>query len=271
MRSRHAFPAPADVRHYLGAWSAVSVVQFFVAEAAVALAWAGESAYNYAMNVISDLGAAHCAIHYGRYVCSPLNWLMDGSFVLQGLGLIVAALLITTAVLRVAAHGPSVRAHARLAAAVSAAGTARVARDHPAVRRGGIVALAVRILFGVGGVGLIVVGLVQEDIVEWIHGGAALAYFASAALALIVLGAQWRRRTRAGWVLIVLGGIAAVATVALVVTHLQVPYPGALERAIVYPITLGIAIMGSVIASGARRTRAEIRRLATPQPSSGAS
>ncbi|WP_136609244.1 DUF998 domain-containing protein [Sinomonas albida] len=271
MRSRQAFPAPADVRHYLGAWSAVSVVQFFVAEAATALAWAGEQAYNYATNVISDLGAAHCGIHNGRYVCSPLNWLMDGSFVLQGVGLIVAALLISTRVLRVAAHGPSVRAHARLTAAVAAAGPARVARDHPAVRRGHLVALAVRILFGVGGVGLILVGLVQEDVVNWIHGAAALVYFASASLAAMVLGAQWRTRTRAGWALMAFGAVAAAATVLLVLTHLQVPYPGALERAIVYPVTVGIVVMGGVIASGAQRTRAEVRRLGPRQPASGAS
>ncbi|MDQ4503155.1 DUF998 domain-containing protein [Sinomonas sp. ASV322] len=255
MRSRNPFPAPADVRHYLGAWSAVSVIQYFVAEAAGAIAWAGHEVYSYATNVISDLGAAHCAVHYGRYVCSPLDWLFDGSLVLQGAGLIIAALLISTTVLRVAAHRTAVRAHERLTAAMAGAGT----RSHPAVRRGHLVALAVRVLFGIGGAGLIVVGLVQEDVIGWLHGTGALAYFASGATALIVLGLQWRRRTRAGWVLMALGVVAGASTVILVVTRLNVPLPGALERGIVYPITLGMVVMGAVIAAGAQRTRAAIR------------
>ncbi|MEA5454156.1 DUF998 domain-containing protein [Sinomonas sp. JGH33] len=256
MRSRNPYPAPADIRHYLGAWSAVSVIQYIVAEAAAAIAWAGYEAYSYATNVISDLGAAHCAVHNGRYVCSPLNWLMDGSFVLQGVGLIIAALLISTTVLRVAAHRTAVQAHERLAAAIGGA----AARRHPAVRRGHLVALAVRILFGVGGVGLIAVGLVQEDVLGWLHGAGALAYFVSGSAALVLLGVQWRRRTRAGWVLVALGVVAGASTVILVVTRLAVPFPGTLERGIVYPITLGMVVMGGVIATGARRTRAAVRR-----------
>lgn len=245
MRSSQPFPAPADVRHYLGAWSALSVVQFFVAEAVVALRWGGPSPYSLSENLISDLGALHCSLHGDRTVCSPLNWLMDGSFVLQGIGMIIAAILITSSVLSVAAHGTD-----------SVSGT--------------MAATVVRILFGLAGVGLIVVGLVPEDTLAAVHLTAAGFYFGGGSLALVVLGGQWLGKTSAGWWVLGLGLVALVTTVVAAATGLHLPAPGLLERAMAYSITLGIVIMGAVIFSGARRTRARIRSLRSARPSSAA-
>jgi hypothetical membrane protein len=244
MRSRPSFPAPADVRHYLGAWSAVSVVQFFVAEAVVASRWAGPSPYSLSENFISDLGALRCEPHGGRSVCSPLNWLMDASFVLQGLGMILAALLITSSVLCVAAR------HTPARSSVQAPTTANA-----------LAATAVRILLGLAGAGLVVVGLVPEDTVAALHLTGAGFYFGGSSLALVVLGAQWLGRTSAAGAVLLLGTLAAVATIVAAVTRLHVPLPGLLERVMAYSITLGIALMGAVIFSGARRARARITTL----------
>ena len=255
MRSRQPFPAPADVRHYLGAWSAVSVVQFFVAEAVVALRWAGPSPYSLSENFISDLGALRCEPHSGRSVCSPLNWLMDGSFVLQGLGMILAALLITSSVLCVAARHAPARSSAPVGPSPAEA----------------FAATAVRVLLGLSGAGLVVVGLVPEDTIAALHLTAAGFYFGGSSLALVVLGVQWLGRTSAGWAVLVLGAIAAIATIVAAVTRLHVPLPGLLERVMAYSITLGIALIGAVIFSGARRTRARIRSLRSATQASAAS
>ncbi|WP_138444568.1 DUF998 domain-containing protein [Sinomonas susongensis] len=247
MRSRQTFPAPADVRHYLGAWSAVSVVQFFAAEFVVALHWAGPAPYSPTANFISDLGALHCGIHSGREVCSPLNWLMNGSFVLQGLGMLLAAVLITSTVLGVAAR-PDVPSPKGLTATT-----------------------AVRVLLAAAGAGLVVVGLVPEDSIDALHLTGAGFYFGGASLALVVLGAQWLAHTRAGWAVLGLGLISLVSTAIGAATRLHVPEPGLLERFMAYPITFGIAAMGAVVFAGARRQRTEIRRLRAARPSSAAS
>jgi len=84
-------PNVASTRQYIGAWAVLSVLQYFAAEAAVAMAWAGPRPYDLRTGYISDLGALHCGIYSGRDVCSPLNWLMNASFVVQGLGLLVGA------------------------------------------------------------------------------------------------------------------------------------------------------------------------------------
>jgi hypothetical membrane protein len=171
---------------------------------------------------------------------------MDASFVLQGVGMIVAAILITSSVLCVAARpaNPGSRTTA---------------------------ATAVRILFGVAGAGLVVVGLVPEDTVAAVHLTAAGFYFGGGSLALVVLGGQWLGRTSAGWWVLGLGLVALVATVVAAATRLHLPAPGLLERAMAYSITLGIVIMGAAIFSGARRTRARLRSLRSARPSSAAS
>ncbi|GAB4100627.1 hypothetical protein GCM10028789_27920 [Sinomonas halotolerans] len=278
------------VRHYLGAWSAVSVLQFFAAEAAAIAWWAGPAPYSRRLGFISDLGQTTCAPHGARDVCSPLHLLMNISFVLQGAGMVIAALLITSAVLRVAADAPAALADRRLAAALaprslhaaSARARGPAARASPAPEsarpaaaaggrrttppgsirsilaavRGGHPAaavpwagvLAVRVLLGIAGVGVAVVGLVPQDVAQGLHLTGAVGYFGGGSLALVVLGVLWLRRTAAGWPVLLCGGVAAAATALGGVLHMEVPEPGTLERAMGYPITAGIALAGAVIA-----------------------
>ncbi|BCT75037.1 hypothetical protein SCMU_08790 [Sinomonas cyclohexanicum] len=253
--------APTNrVRHYLGAWSAVSVVQFFVAEAATIAAWRGPAPYSRRLNFISDLGQLSCGIHGTREVCSPLHALMNTSFVLQGLGMVIAALLITSAVLRVAAHEPAVRADARLTRAIlaqsrtTARGSSRtriaaaLASGHAAVAVPWAATLAVRVLLAVAGAGVAVVGFIPQDTDEAVHLAGAGAYFLCGSSALVVLGILWIRRTAAAWPILLCGGASFVATLVGGALALRVPEPGTLERFMGYPITVGIAVAGGVIA-----------------------
>jgi hypothetical membrane protein len=244
------------VRHYLGAWSGVSVLQFFAAEATAILWWAGPAPYSRRLGFISDLGQVHCGVHGTREVCSPLHLLMNVSFVLQGIGMILAALLLTSAVLRVAADWPAVRAERRLTAALARTSGPRTLRprttaartSHPRVAVPRLATLAVRILLAAAGAGVAVVGLVPQDAVEQVHLAGAVAYFLGGSSALVILGLLWLRRTAAAWPVLLLGATAFVATLVGGAVQMRVPEPGTLERAMGYPVTVGIAVVGAVLA-----------------------
>ena len=87
-------PDLPSTRFYAGALALLSVLQYFVAEAAVIGAWAGQQPYSRRTGYISDLGAVGCGVFDGRDVCSPAHVLMNASFVVQGIGMMVGALLL---------------------------------------------------------------------------------------------------------------------------------------------------------------------------------
>lgn len=69
----------------------IGAVQFFIAQIAVQWSWTTE--YNVSANFISDLGNTVCGPYNGHYVCSPWHDLMNFSFSLQGVIILVGALL----------------------------------------------------------------------------------------------------------------------------------------------------------------------------------
>ncbi|GAA2202454.1 DUF998 domain-containing protein [Sinomonas flava] len=234
------------IRLYLGAWSAVSVLQFFAAEAATIARWAGPAPYSRRLGFISDLGQVGCGLHGTRDICSPLHALMDFSFVLQGIGMVIAALLLTSPVLRVAAEWPAVLAERRLTAALVRTTPSPASHAKVAVPR--LATLAVRLLLGAAGIGVAVVGLFPQDSVEAVHLAGATAYFLGGSSALVVLGLLWLRRTAAAWPVLLLGATALTSTLVGGALQMRVPEPGTLERLMGYPVTIGIAIVGAVLA-----------------------
>jgi hypothetical membrane protein len=235
-------PDTASTRHYIGAWSVLSVLQYFVAETAVIGGWAGPQPYDRRTGFISDLGAVHCGIFDGRNVCSPLHWLMNVSFVVQGLGMLLGALLLTSGLLCVAARaGASVQ---------------------PGRRKRWLAAVWVRILAGTAGAGTMIVGLVPEDVGSGWHYTGALMYFIAGALAVLVLGALWLRQTPLGWFVLVCGVASLAALVTGGLTGMDVPEPGTLERLMAYPVTVGLATAGLIIAQRVSQHRKELRAAA---------
>jgi hypothetical membrane protein len=232
-----AIPDVASTRFYIGALALLSVLQYFVAEAAVIGAWAGPEPYSRRTGYISDLGAVGCGVFDGRAVCSPAHLLMNASFVVQGLGMVLGALLLSSALLCVAAR-PGVRV---------AGGDAR--RAHVAA-----VATA-RALTVAAGSGTVMVGLVPEDAGSLWHGVGAVMYFAAGALALLLLGWLWLRQTPLSWLILACGALSLGALITGGVTAMDVPEPGTLERLMGYPITVGLAAAGLVIAQRVRRER----------------
>ncbi|MCB5273989.1 hypothetical protein BJG92_01515 [Arthrobacter sp. SO5] len=241
-------PDVASTRFYLGALAKLSVLQYFVAEAAVIGAWAGAAPYSRRTGYISDLGATGCGDFEGRDVCSPAHLLMNASFVVQGLGMIVGALLLSAALLCTAAR-PGVR----------------FVPGH-ASRAPWRAALAARVFAGVAGVGTVVVGFVPEDAGSAWHGVGAVMYFAAGALALLLLGWLWLRQTPLGWFILACGLVSLAALITGGVTGMRVPEPGTLERLMGYPITVGMAAVGLVVAQRVRLALAA-RKIARAQRS----
>jgi hypothetical membrane protein len=236
-------PDTVSTRQYIGAWSVLSVLQYFVAEAAVIGAWAGPQRYDRRTGYISDLGAVHCGIYDGRDVCSPLHWLMNTSFVVQGLGMLLGALLLGSGLLRVAAR--------------------KGARVRPGRGRHWLAAAGIRVLTGTAGAGTMLVGLVPEDFGSRWHFTGALMYFIAGSLALLLLGILWLQQTPLGWFVLVCGLASLAALVTGGLTGMHVPEPGTLERLMGYPVTVGVAAAGLVIAQRLHRHRKERRAAVT--------
>ncbi|MFK0007107.1 DUF998 domain-containing protein [Paenarthrobacter sp. NPDC090520] len=235
-------PNVRSIRAAIGGWAQLSVVQYFAAEAAVIDAWAGPEPYSRATGYISDLGAISCGIYEDRSVCSPLHVLMNASFVVQGLALILGAVFLTAGLLCVAARPgvPARRFHGE---------APRVIAQH------WILAVAIRILTGVAGVGTVLVGLVPEDFGSPWHFAGALMFFIGGGFALILLGILWLRQTPVSWFLAASGALCIGALVVGGLTRMDVPEPGILERLMGYPVTIGLAAAGLVIAQRVHRER----------------
>ncbi|GAB3605557.1 DUF998 domain-containing protein [Conyzicola nivalis] len=71
----------------------VGALQYVTLEAVAAAAWI-EPRYDHAANYISDLGVPDAQIYGGRDVYSPLAWVMNTGFVLEGVFFVLGAVLL---------------------------------------------------------------------------------------------------------------------------------------------------------------------------------
>jgi hypothetical membrane protein len=182
---------------WLGAGWWALCFQFFVAEQIARLGWPGQ--YSMTGNWISDLGAAN----------SPRHWIMNGSFIVQGVLISVGAILMR-----------------RL---FPAKGSYRVAL----------------LLFLVSGVGVLVVGLVPEDSNAQVHRVAALVHLLAGNLAMILIGLAMvagAARVRFRGVITLLAGLLGLT--ALVLLGLGEKNVGTFERLAAYPLTLWLTWTG---------------------------
>ena len=247
-------PDVRATRANIGGWAQLSVVQYFVAESAVIEAWAGPQPYSRATGFISDLGAVSCSVYEDRAVCSPLHVLMNASFVVQGLALILGAVFLTAGLLCVAAR-PGVHAQRFHTA---------TADDEPRTRvlaKPWIMAVAIRILTGVSGLGTVIVGLVPEDVGSPWHFAGALMFFIGGGFALLLLGILWFRQTPMSWFIAACGSLCIGALIVGGITGMDVPQPGTLERLMGYPVTIGLATAGLVIAQRVHTVRKAAKAL----------
>ena len=203
----------------LGAGLWLFCFQFFVGEQIARLGWPGH--YSMARNYISDLGAVSCG---EAATCSSLHWVMNGSFVLQGLLIVFGTVLV------------------------------RSFFPERLVYR---IALA---LLVIAGIGVLEVGMAPQDINLRLHLLGAAANFLGGNLAMILLGLVMIRRSVCGtlpfrfrsWITFALGSIGLLATVALAFrgTPSWVALgwnAGTVERLAAYPLPLWLTGAGFVI------------------------
>ncbi|MCP1412715.1 DUF998 domain-containing protein [Paenarthrobacter sp. A20] len=259
---RGLLPDLAGRRELVGGWAAITPIHYFIVEAVAIAAWLGNPGYERRAHVISDLGAAHCGPFNGYEVCSPLNWLMNVSFVLQGAAMILGAVLVNTAVLSIAAE-PG----ARVITPRMASESRRAAESIPWLAAG-----VVRALILVAGIGQAMVGLVPEDTDLALHLVGAGMYFIAGPLSLAILGVVWRRHTQMSWFVLVCGAVSLGTTIYILAVGLRVEEPGAIERTMAYPIIMGLSMVGLVVARRVTKQRKAVRAVVrssvpgTPQP-----
>jgi len=186
-------------------------LEFFFVQAFVQSAWTG-SPYSLLNSPISDLGVTSCqTVMRGMrsfYLCSPLNALMNVSFIVTGL-LLLFGLYLTRTV------WPRTR-----------------------VMRYGLAFLVLASL------GKIVVGLVPENVNPPLHYLGALGFVCSN-IGLIMIGRGiWQRRRWVGELSVFLGVIGLIGAGLFIPLEVVGYGGGAAERLADYPLIIWFAVLG---------------------------
>ncbi|MFE0652533.1 DUF998 domain-containing protein [Streptomyces sp. NPDC059534] len=202
------------MRVRIGYWAwIVGVVQFFVAHVIAELAWARP--YSWARNNISDLGNVHCALQpepEPRYICSPEHGLMNVSFVVLGVLLVVGAVL-TSGVLW----------------------------------RSGRAATTTQWLLAGAGLGFALAGLAPADVNENQHVLGALLIMAAGNIGLVMAGFALAERipTPLRWGTGLLGLTAITALGLFLSRHYLGLGMGGMERIAAFPLLLWALAVGA--------------------------
>ncbi|MBW4079370.1 MAG: DUF998 domain-containing protein [Acidobacteria bacterium] len=166
--------------------------------------------YNVSRDTISDLGITTCGRFNARYVCSPLHQVMNLSFVLLGVTMVMACTLLQHLFSTVRSRW----------------------------RNTGF------ILVGIGGFGVILVGIFPEDTIPFLHGIGAALPFLLGNIGVVVLG--FSLPVLRGFRLFTLmSGFVALVAVAFYATgHFLGLGEGGIERVVAYPQTIWLIAFG---------------------------
>jgi hypothetical membrane protein len=191
----------------------VGGLQYVTTEAIAAAAWVNPR-YSYTYNYISDLGVPEAQTYDGRVVNSPLAWVMNTGFILEGVFFLVGAVLL---------------AHMFIG-----------------VRRHLFVSFAL-----VHGVGIVLVGLFHEAAdAGSLHVGGAFASIIFGNLTALLVGLSARRLGLPSWfgILFIVVPILGLASEVVLVAEVFGPqFDGLWERGGVYSVTAFQVIFGAVV------------------------
>lgn len=212
----HESPFPVRITRetILGSACWILTLEFFAGEAAAQLAWKGPPGYNPLSDAISDLGVTVCGtMKIGGvpgYYCSPLHDVMNASFVLAGV-LILLGLYFTRSAFPL---------------------------EDGSMKVGGT-------LLAIAGIGKITVGLNPANLNLTLHFLGALG-IPLAGLGMIFMGRSVRKG--AGWLGslgLTLGVIGFVAFILFLLTS-QTAIGGLMERIADYPVFVWMVALGCV-------------------------
>ncbi len=189
----------------------ITSIQYYIIQIVVARAW--NPAYSWSINTISDLGNTACGLYSERYVCSPLHNLMNASFIILGLTMIVGAILV----------------YREFKESIpSAVGFSFMA---------------------VAGIGTLLVGLFPENTNTTLHVIGATLPFLIGNLGLIVLGTVLDIPKSLRYYTLLSGYISLVAFL-LFISHTYLGLGiGGMERLVAYPQTMWLIVFGVYISN----------------------
>ena len=190
----------------LGSYLYVAGIQYFLVQILVALRFAPP--YSLAHNTISDLGDTACGIFNNRPVCSPFHSLMNISFVVLGISMVAGSIL---------------------------------------VYQGFVGRRALTIgfwAFGLGGLGVVLVGLFPENTVPAFHGIGAALPFVIGNVGIIVLGFSLNVPTSLRRFTVLSGCVALIALGFYASNRYLDLGEGGIERVVAYPQTIWMIIIG---------------------------
>lgn len=196
-------------RHpFIGPIMWVLALQYFVVQLVVAAVW--PKPYDWKLNVISDLGAVEvCGDFTGRFVCSPLAWLMNLSFIVFGFTIAVGALLLYTQFKRTR---------------LSKTGFA---------------------LMVISGISTIFVGLLPEDIAPVGHFIAAIPALLLGNVAIVLLAVSLDKIRSVFRLYTMLTGIVCVTAFVLFICGIYFGLGiGGMERVVSYPFAVWMMLFG---------------------------
>jgi hypothetical membrane protein len=185
----------------------ILTIEYFLVQVIVAEAW--HNPYSFRFNTISDLGNTVCGITSTRYVCSPLNSLMNAAFI--ALGVLMAA------------GAPLIYQEFRK-------------------NKGTMIGFS---LMAIAGFGTIVVGLFPENTIPAAHILGAAMPFLLGNISLVVLGLSLKgvsSKMRA--FAIISGAVSLIALVFFLKRHYGWLGIGGVERIVSYPQTIWLIAFG---------------------------
>lgn len=202
-------------------------MQYFAVQLAVALSW--PQRFSISRDTISDLGNTACGTWNGRYVCSPLHDLMNGSFIVLGITMVLGSVLIFRC------HGKG-----RIAAA-------------------GFTAM------GLSGLGAVTVGIFPENSVPALHGLGSVLPFTLGNAALIGMAIALTMPLLLRVHAFLSGLTAVLALAAYASSHDLGLGEGGIERVVAYPQTICLAVIGCYLLAVTQRDRLRTSRRALSQ------
>jgi hypothetical membrane protein len=202
----------------------VAGMQYFAVQLAAALSW--PQPYSIFRDTISDLGNTACGAWNGRYVCSPLHDLMNGSFIVLGITMVLGSVLIFRC------HGKG-----RVAAA-------------------GFTAM------GLSGLGVVMVGIFPENSVPMLHGLGSMLPFTLGNAGLIVMAIALAMPPPLRVYTFLSGVTALLALTAYASSYDLGLGEGGIERVVAYPQTICLAVIGCYLLAVTRRDRSRTARRA---------
>ncbi len=192
-------------------------IQYYLVQLIVAAAW--QPPYSWLQNAISDLGNTACGPYGDRFVCSPLHPLMNVSFLVLGITMIIGSMLIY---------------HEFRRSPQSAIGFSFMA---------------------LAGFGTALVGLFPENTVSSLHILGAALPFLTGNIALLIFGGVLNMPQPLRFYTI-LSGVVALVALSLFLTHTYLGLgQGGMERVLAYPQTIWLIVFGLYMSRDRYRRR----------------